>query len=399
MTRSCFLALPAWASLLISAPRAAGEPLAPAEQARAVARLDADGAVLPAAAVARLGSLRLYHGGWIQRLVFLRDGKTLLSSGDGVLRAWDVATGKEVALPVTHKGVLQSFTIAPNGKLLASIGDDRTLRVFDLKTGLVARQWALGAGHGSALAFSAEGSLVAWVDAAAKIHVHNLAGDRELRVLAGHENAPENLAFSADGKKLASISYNEGIICWDLASGKRIRRYAPGKERVYLAASNGVFFSTDNRSLLATTNAGSVVCYDIDSVEERFKIEFSAAATSLAVSPDASTRCRLRWQPRVQRRRQNACRGLWRCHPPVERCHRQRGGSTSSDRTVCAGGVFIRRPGGDHLAAPRADTLVVPHRQSHPADQACRGRHHGGGAVCRSQAPCPGPRRYSAVHS
>jgi WD40 repeat protein len=290
MTRRYSVVLLTSALLLTPSTRAASGPKTPSAPPRVVARTDASGDALPPAALSRLGSLRFYHGGRAQALAFLRDGKTLLSAGDGVLRAWNTTTGKEVPLPFSAPRSLTGFTLSPNGRLLATISEDGILRVFDLKTGLIARQWSLPAGHGNALAFSADNALVAWVDATSKIHLHDLTTDRDLRTLAGHEHAPQSVAFSADGKKLASVAWREGIFLWDLVTGKRLRRYAAITDRANLWASNGVFFSADRRCLLATANDGAIVCYDADYVEERYRIETSLAqANSLALSPDGKT--------------------------------------------------------------------------------------------------------------
>ncbi len=214
MSRRCFLVLLASVLLVSPAARAAGAP------PRAATRADANGDLLPPAAVARLGSLRLYHGGGIQKLAFLHDGKTLLSLGDGLLRAWETTTGKEIAPPVPLPGSVTSFALSPSRRLLAVIGDDHTMRVFDLRAGLALRQWPLGPAHSSAIAFSADDTLVAWIDRFSKIHLHGLATNRDRRILSGHEVSADNLAFSPDGKLLASIEYRQGILCWDLATGK-----------------------------------------------------------------------------------------------------------------------------------------------------------------------------------
>jgi WD40 repeat protein len=59
-------------------------------------REDTHGDPLPSGAIGRLGSTRLRHSGYIKGLTFLPDGKTLAAVDlDGVVRLWDVATGKE----------------------------------------------------------------------------------------------------------------------------------------------------------------------------------------------------------------------------------------------------------------------------------------------------------------
>ena len=76
-------------------------------------RLDDFGDPLPAHAMARIGSTRLRHGGWVDKATFSPDGKQLFSSGgDGILRVWDTATGKEI-----HSLILGTCAedIAPDG--------------------------------------------------------------------------------------------------------------------------------------------------------------------------------------------------------------------------------------------------------------------------------------------
>src|SRR5262245_79501 len=60
--------------------------------------LDRHGNPLPAGAVARMGGLRFRHGDRILRVAFSPDGKRVISGGldDGMLRLWDVQTGKEL---------------------------------------------------------------------------------------------------------------------------------------------------------------------------------------------------------------------------------------------------------------------------------------------------------------
>ena len=75
---------------MVGAAKRPGEP----GQAQ---RNGADGDPLPPGAIARLGGLRLQHGGGISNVLFTRDSKGLISAGgEAVIRLWDPATGKEI---------------------------------------------------------------------------------------------------------------------------------------------------------------------------------------------------------------------------------------------------------------------------------------------------------------
>src|SRR2546430_1457672 len=68
-----------------------------AAQAKDPPRLDLHGDSLPSGAIARVGTVRLRHGGGVTALAFSADGKSLASAGeDNTLSVWDAETGKEL---------------------------------------------------------------------------------------------------------------------------------------------------------------------------------------------------------------------------------------------------------------------------------------------------------------
>src|SRR5437868_1355385 len=96
-------------------------------------RTDAQGDPLPADALLRLGSARLQHGGPVVALAFAADGKTLASVGrDHTIRLWEANTGRPLR---TLKHRADTIAISPDGRTLAAVGLDGRLQFWDAVTG------------------------------------------------------------------------------------------------------------------------------------------------------------------------------------------------------------------------------------------------------------------------
>jgi WD40 repeat protein len=112
------------------------------------------------------GTIQLYHGALVSSLVFLPDGRTLISaSSDRLIRLWDPATGKERRRLGGHTNAVLSLALAPDGKRLASGSADCTVRFWDLAAG---KQVRVIEGHRrdvTSLTFSPDGTQFASADA------------------------------------------------------------------------------------------------------------------------------------------------------------------------------------------------------------------------------------------
>src|SRR5947208_87950 len=123
---------------------------------------DAAADPLPKGAVLRVGSTHLRHAASAINVVFAPDGKSLASSGnDGLVRLWDAATGKEIRRFEGHKGNVDGLAFSPDGKTLLSSGGDGTVRLWDVATGKERLQLHGHNGMVNAAAFAPDGKTVA----------------------------------------------------------------------------------------------------------------------------------------------------------------------------------------------------------------------------------------------
>jgi WD40 repeat protein len=218
------------------------------DRAKESARMDRYGDPLPAGALVRMGSTRFRHGGWAYRVVFARDGKTLISAGaDRAIRFWEVSTGKQVRQLTGHAGIIYSLTLSPDGKVLASAGDDETIRLWDAASGKEIHRIPAAIGRIAALTFSPDGKTLSSGSSDNGIRLWDPATGRMVRQWTAHKGEVSSLVFSADGKTLASGGWDGTAALWETATAKELRRFRVEKIQSGLA----VALSPDGKVLVA----------------------------------------------------------------------------------------------------------------------------------------------------
>jgi WD40 repeat protein len=128
-----------------------------------------------------------------------------------------------------HTGKVVALAFSPNGKILATAGEDRWVRLWDPATG---KEKATLKKHGEgvlALAFSPDGKTLATGDGGL-LRVWDLPTGREAPALRLEDDLVRLLAFSPDGKTIAEAGFQWKIRLWDLAEGK-VRATLPAKDK------------------------------------------------------------------------------------------------------------------------------------------------------------------------
>jgi WD40 repeat protein/transcriptional regulator with XRE-family HTH domain len=204
----------------------------------------------------------LNHPDWIWSVTFSPDGRLLASgSSNQFIHVWKVTSGKrlhvlecnihEGDLPLSrlnthpsasesleqedredekHSKVLYgdinriwSVAFSPDGVLLASGGEDQTIKVWHVATSHCLRTLRGHKGAVLSVRFSPDGTLLASSGEDQTIKIWNAATSHCLRTLHGHTSRTRSVAFSPDGATLVSGSDDGTIKLWNIQTGECLK--------------------------------------------------------------------------------------------------------------------------------------------------------------------------------
>ena len=153
----------------------------------------------------------------IKTLAWSPDGKRIASGGDDKrVHVWDALTGSNIVVYYAHTDIINALTWSPGGTHIASASDDKTVQVWDAST---ARKVFIYKGHSDSVtgvAWSPDGIRIASSSRDETVHLWHALTGRTLTTYTGHTDWVSTVAWSPDGKAIASGSWDKTVQVWKI---------------------------------------------------------------------------------------------------------------------------------------------------------------------------------------
>jgi len=168
--------------------------------------------------------LALHHDGGVWNVAYSPDGKHIATiGGDGTVKIWDAQTGQ---LLITLDSQAGGIDYSPDGKRLAATSNYhnryQTVKVWDATTGV---ELLTLAGHKDGvygLVFSPDGTRLVTTGADGTAKVWDAFTGEDLLTLSGHGDQVFDVSYNRDGTRIATSGDDGFVRIWDASSGEQL---------------------------------------------------------------------------------------------------------------------------------------------------------------------------------
>jgi WD40 repeat protein len=231
------------------------------------------------------------HLGFVQKVRFSPDGKTIATASfDNTAKLWS-ADGKELATLSGHTKAVVDVSFSPDGQTIATASQDGTAKLWN-RQGKLLRTLEKRTGVVWSVSFSPDGQTIATVGEDKTVKLWNLNGNL-LKTWKAHDGEVYSITFSRDGK-IATGSDDNTVKLWD-SQAKLIDTFNGHTQPVF-----NVSFSPDGKTLASASSDNTAILWDLKTKKKVTLKGHSNNVRDIKFSPDGQTIATASWDKTVK---------------------------------------------------------------------------------------------------
>ncbi|MCL6589859.1 MAG: hypothetical protein K6U80_07900 [Firmicutes bacterium] len=204
------------------------------------------------------------HAGIVNTLVITSDSQYIISgAADRSIKVWDLESGMELFTLKGHTGPIKALVVTADGRRVVSGATDKTIKVWDLETKSELRCFEKHLGPVNALVILRDNRRVISGSTDKTIRIWDIESGLELEVLQGHTSSVTALAISPDGQYLVSASADNTFKVWNIERKIELRTIKGLSDSVY-----ALQFLPDGKRFIATAWDKTVKIWDLETGRE-----------------------------------------------------------------------------------------------------------------------------------
>ncbi|MCL2805524.1 MAG: caspase family protein [Treponema sp.] len=208
----------------------------------------------------------LKHDQMVFSAAWSPDSRFIVSaSEDKSVRIWDASNGREIRKLTGHTEAVISAEFSNDGRRIASSSHDKTIIIWDAQTGARLNNFTGHTNRVVSVSWSPDNRSVVSTGMDAQVRIWDVESGRSRNIGQGVFNGVVYGArFSPDGRQLVTgggilyvFDFKRGIMIWDAASGREVRRFSDHSNTIL-----SVQWSADGRRILASSGDTTTKIYE-----------------------------------------------------------------------------------------------------------------------------------------
>jgi WD40 repeat protein len=235
------------------------------------------------------------HKGLIRAVILTPDGRLVISmSDDDTLKVWEIESGR--LLHSLEAWGVRSFSVTPDGRQVVYISSADAITFVNLESGLVKNSIPYYFGKKvSSIAIAPDGKKIVFGVADGSLTVHDMVSGNELLKLRGHTNAVHAVSVTPDGKQVVSGSGDSTLKVWKLTNERppNLRDWEPNPSPLlrsldgHSGSVTSVAVTSDSQQVISGSWDKTIKVWDLASGSIIRSLEgHTEFVSSVVVTPD-----------------------------------------------------------------------------------------------------------------